>query len=268
MFDIIESNKASLSKGSLTDDEKSITKNLLSRKWRNQNIQYLLNKGRKATVNSARITEVKQDSSIVTASDDDADFFILKKEAYDYITGLNKYDDERLIRAREAMILAVQIFNNPSIKFKTEQFSVSAIIAWNYLLQEIFTRKGISIKKSNGQYSSLSEMIKNDQFSLSDGIRNNIESIIKIRNAVCHGDLGDADQCFFEKLQDPGNTNKNWCLYHKAHKDYTYSEDWIQFIIKEISTDKGYNKIIFYTSPPCNKETAPAKENALPEQAM
>ena len=46
------------------------------------------------------------------------------------LTGLNQYDDERLIRAREAMILAVQIFNSPALKFKTEVFTMLTNVAW------------------------------------------------------------------------------------------------------------------------------------------
>ena len=45
--------------GALTDHEKSIVKALLAEGLRNQDIQALLNIGRAATVNSARITEVK-----------------------------------------------------------------------------------------------------------------------------------------------------------------------------------------------------------------
>src|SRR5215469_9767318 len=37
-------------------------------------------------------------------------------------------------KAREAMLSAVQIYNNPLISFKTESFIVLSIIAWTYLL--------------------------------------------------------------------------------------------------------------------------------------
>lgn len=93
--------------GALTREEKRIVKALLAIRWRNQDIQALINVGRKATINSARITEVKQDGNIRPLSDDAADFFIIKKQAYDPKTGLNFFDDERLIRAREAMTLGV-----------------------------------------------------------------------------------------------------------------------------------------------------------------
>jgi hypothetical protein len=37
-------------------------------------------------------------------------------------------------KAREAMLAAVQIHNNPQIDFKSELFIVTSVIAWTYLL--------------------------------------------------------------------------------------------------------------------------------------
>lgn len=48
--------------GALTKNEKRIVKALLNAKWRNQDIQALVNVGRAATINSARITEVKKNA--------------------------------------------------------------------------------------------------------------------------------------------------------------------------------------------------------------
>ena len=103
--------------GRLTAEEEGIVKALLSRGWRI------------ATINSARITEVKQNSAIAPAADDAVEFFKLEKQSFDPRTGLSIFHDERLIRAREAMIVAVQIFNSPTLKFKTEIFAVLAHIA-------------------------------------------------------------------------------------------------------------------------------------------
>lgn len=46
------------------------------------------------------------------------------------------YSERRdlVLKAREAMLSAVQIYNNPLINFKTESFIVLSIIAWTYLL--------------------------------------------------------------------------------------------------------------------------------------
>ncbi|AXO14410.1 DUF3644 domain-containing protein [Thalassospira indica] len=187
--------------GALTPDEKPIVKALLSRGWRNQDIQHLLNRERIATVNSARITEVKKDEAIRPAEDDDVEFFIVKKNSYDPVTGLNFYDDERLIRSREAMILAVQSFNSPVLKFKTEQFAVQSNIAWTYLLHEYFERKLGNIVGRDGRSLLLSQMIKRREFPLSRGIANNIRDMIDVRDKVEHQILRHADKNFFPLFQ-------------------------------------------------------------------
>lgn len=187
--------------GRLSKTEKPIVKALLARGWRNQDIQALVNAGRKATINSARVTEVKHDQTLQSAEDDDVDFYIRKKKAYDPRTGLNPYDDERLVRAREAMILAVQAFNNPGLCFKTEVFAVLANIAWTYLLHEFYDRKGVKIVDAKGNALYLSQMLKRDDCPLSMGIKNNLNDIKEIRNAIEHLLLRRGDLAFFSLFQ-------------------------------------------------------------------
>lgn len=45
---------------------------------------------------------------------------------------------ELVKKAREAMLTAVQIYNNPQIEFKSELFIVTTVIAWTYLLHAYF----------------------------------------------------------------------------------------------------------------------------------
>jgi len=173
-------------KGSLTAEEKRVIKRLLNRSWRNQDIQALVNMGRSHTINSARITEVKQNFSQRMAHEEEADFFIKKKNSYDPQTGLNLFDDERLIRAREAMILAVQVFNSAGLKFKTEVFSVLTNISWTYLLHEHFERNGVKIIGKDGRSLLLGQMIERHDCPLSDGVKNNLRSMKTIRDNVEH----------------------------------------------------------------------------------
>lgn len=188
------------SAGALSDFEKKIVKAFLLRGDRNQDIQALLNIGRRATINSARITEVKQDGSIQPATDDELAFFKNKQKHFDPITGLNLYDDERLIRAREAMILAVQVFNSPSLKFKTEVFAVQANIAWTYLLHEFYIRKGVEITV-DGRSLLLSQMTRREDVPISQGIKDNLSALKKIRDEVEHTLLRRADQTFASIFQ-------------------------------------------------------------------
>jgi hypothetical protein len=43
-----------------------------------------------------------------------------------------------ITKARESMLAAVQIFNNPLIGFRTESFIVLSMIAWTYLLHAYY----------------------------------------------------------------------------------------------------------------------------------
>ena len=172
--------------GALTEGEKGIVKGLLSEGWRNQDIQALINIGRVATINSARITEVKQNKKIKPATEEELEFFQKRQRSFDPQTGLNLYDEERLIRAREAMILAVQVFNSPALKFKTEVFSVLANIAWTYLLHEYYSRKGVDIVTEDGRSLLLSKIIVREDCPLSQGMKDNLTSLKMIRDKVEH----------------------------------------------------------------------------------
>lgn len=180
---------------SLTPEEKRVAKALLEKKWRNQDIQALINIGRKATINSGRITGVKKNAGQVAASEDEVAFFLLKKRSYDQQTGLNRYDDERLIRSREAMILAVQVFNSAALRFKTEVFTMLANVAWTYLLHEWYTRNTqVKLISDDGFSKPLSELLDREDCPLPKGMRQNLRALKVLRDKAEHHLLGRADQ--------------------------------------------------------------------------
>ncbi|MGH6838548.1 MAG: DUF3644 domain-containing protein [Methylocella sp.] len=177
----------------LTDEERRVVKALLAEGMRNQDIHALINYERSVTVNFGRISGVKKNEKIAAASPEEVAFFQRKKRSFDPVTGLNFYGDERLIRAREAMILAVTIFNSGSYRFKTEVFAVLANIAWTYLLHEHYERKGISSLNADGTTFALSHMLSRQDCPLSKGIKNNLLSLKTIRDDVEHKMLGRSD---------------------------------------------------------------------------
>lgn len=54
--------------------------------------------------------------------------------------------EELLIKSREAMLSAVQIFNNPNIQFKSENFIILANISWMYFLHAYYREKNIEYR--------------------------------------------------------------------------------------------------------------------------
>ena len=49
-------------------------------------------------------------------------------------------------KAREAMLSAVQVYNNPVSTFKTESFIVLSVIGWTYLLHAFYRSKKIDYR--------------------------------------------------------------------------------------------------------------------------
>ena len=180
-------------KTKITQFEKSVIKALLDDGWRNQDIQTLINTGRAASINFGRISGVKNDITIVPATKDQVRSFRQKKVLFDHITGLCPIDDERLVRSREAMILAVGLFNTPRIAFKAGVFSMLANVAWTYLLHEYFEREGVEIVNAQGYSLALSQMIARNDCPLSKGCKQNLFALKEIRDVVEHRTIGPFD---------------------------------------------------------------------------
>lgn len=178
---------------SLTDTEKRVIKALLAKGWRNQDILTLVNSHRVAPVNFGRISGIKKQANQKVATNEEVDFYCIKKKSFDSKTGLNFFDDERLIRAREAMILAVQVFNSGSFNFKTETFTMLANVAWTYLMHEYYLKQGVDIGK-DGKTIALSEMIKRNDCPLSPAMCQNLNALKLLRDQVEHKLLGKADE--------------------------------------------------------------------------
>ena len=51
-----------------------------------------------------------------------------------------------ILKSRDAALFAVQIYNNPLTKFKSESFIVLFVIAWTYLLHAYYRSKGIDYR--------------------------------------------------------------------------------------------------------------------------
>lgn len=53
---------------------------------------------------------------------------------------------ELIVKSREAMLSAVQIYNNPQITFKSETYISLAVIAWTYLLHAYYANHGVDFR--------------------------------------------------------------------------------------------------------------------------
>lgn len=189
------------SKTALSEVEKSVIKALLVDGWRNQDIQALINTGRPAPINFGRISGIKSSVKIKPATKQQVEAFQHKKLLFDHVTGLCPIENERLVRAREAMILAVELFNTPRIAFKAGVFSMLANVAWTYLMHEYYVSKGIDIINADGFSLLLSQMIARSDCPLSKGCKQNLAALKEIRDVVEHRTIGPFDQKWLPLFQ-------------------------------------------------------------------
>src|SRR5690606_12739964 len=109
--------------------------------------------------------------------------------------------EELLAKSREAMLCAVQIFNNPNIHFKSESFIVLSNIAWMYLLHAFYKEKNIEHryfkqtgqrrkfdKTKNGAFKfwELERCLDEKQCPIDTVSKSNLKFLIGLRHEIEH----------------------------------------------------------------------------------
>lgn len=128
--------------------------------------------------------------------------------------GLPKKVKISLQKARDSALLAVEMYNKPSIKFKTGGYVVMMIIAWTALFHAIFFRRKIKpfYKEDNGRfyikregdylYWELKECLKKYYGDdTQNPVRLNLEFFCKLRNKIEHKSLPKIDPDIFAECQ-------------------------------------------------------------------
>lgn len=185
---------------SLTEREKRVAKKLLGEGGTYQDIQQLINTGRSPTINPGRFAGWK-DWEIEEASNLEIKRFKYEKSLVDLKSGLSPIDDERLYRAREAMIAAVEIFNSPNMLFKIQLFPVISQIAWTYLLHEYYSRTGIEIFDKNGNSLLLSQILNRDDCPLEIDVKKNLTALKTLWDKVEHRTLSSIGRTYWSLFQ-------------------------------------------------------------------
>lgn len=188
--------KAMISRGSLFTNDQDI-------------LSYFTRPSR--SVNHRLIGEIRHEvkhKNIKQASDEDLDAFLATWPDIDHETGLNVRGDELLIKAREAMIAAVQNFNSAGLTFRAELFIVTAIIAWTYLMHAWFRRSGVvyryteqKTKEGAEKYWELGHCLKQGKCPAKGGVAKNLEFLIEIRHEIEHRSTSRIDDALGAKLQ-------------------------------------------------------------------
>src|SRR4051794_3663455 len=176
-------------------------------------LAYFMRPGR--TINHARIKEIRDGSRhrrIVAAPLEALDRYMAAWPHIDPATGLQILDDELLVKSREAMLHAVQGYNNPRTFFKSEVFIVTAVIAWTYLLHWHFKKHGVDYRhRKDGallktrygadKHWELETCLDSDKCPLDDVTRENLRFLIGIRHEIEHQMTRRIDETISAKLQ-------------------------------------------------------------------
>ena len=108
---------------------------------------------------------------------------------------------ELLVKSRESMLSAVQIFNNPNIQFKSETFIVLSNIAWMYMLHAYYREKGIEYryfdplekkrrfhktKRGAFKYWELERCLNESKSPIDKTTSSNLRFLIGLRHEIVH----------------------------------------------------------------------------------
>lgn len=93
-----------------------------------------------------------------------------------------------LEKSQEAFIMALEIYNKPTLKYRVEGFSFFICNAWELLLKAYLISKGESIyyKDDTSRTFSLEVCIKKVLTNEHDPLRKNLEKIVELRNISTH----------------------------------------------------------------------------------
>lgn len=124
--------------------------------------------------------------------------------------------EELLKKAREALIAAVQIYNNPAISFKTESFVTLAIIGWTYLMHAYYRSIKLEYRycttvngrnkydrTKHGAFKrwELERCIDDHKCPLAHECKNNLKFLIGLRHEIEHQMTMNIDEFLSAKLQ-------------------------------------------------------------------
>lgn len=172
------------------------------------------------SINHARIGDIrsgKKHGAIKAASAAELKKFIANWPHIDWQTGLQIIGEELIIKSREAMLLAVQSYNNPKTYFRSEVFIVTAMISWTYLLHAYYKKIRLDyrykktradgtveiLKTKHGaeRHWDLSSCLQHEKCPVSAGTRQNLLFLIAIRDEIEHQMTTRIDSAISAKLQ-------------------------------------------------------------------
>lgn len=136
--------------------------------------------------------------------------------------------EKMLAKSQEAFLLAIEIYNKPTIKYRLEGFAFFICNAWELLLKSYIVKNSdvnnIYYKDKPDRTIALSDCIKKVFTNENDPIRKNLEIIVDLRNTSTHFIIKELESIYLPFLQ--ANTlNYSQKLYDFFSVDITKNLD-------------------------------------------
>ncbi len=158
-----------------------------------------------------------------------------------------------LDKSEEAFLMAIEIYNKPTIKYRLEGFAFFICNAWELLLKAKMLNEGKSIYYSDkpNRTISLSNCVSSIFTNDKDPIRKNLEILIGLRNTTTHYIIKEMDTIYLPFMQS-NVLNYSQKLFDYFERDITekINSSFMTLVVnnEEISDEKilsNYGNNIF-----------------------
>jgi len=110
-----------------------------------------------------------------------------------------------LEKSQEAFLLAIEIYNKPTIQYRLEGFAFSICNAWELLLKayliDNYNLDAIYFENKQSRTLSLTDCIKKVFTNENDPMRTNLEILVDLRNTSTHFIIKELEEVYYPFLQ-------------------------------------------------------------------
>lgn len=152
--------------------------------------------------------------------------------------------DQLLKKSQEAFILAVEIYNKPTIKYRVEGFAFFICNAWELMLKahliKICGEDSIYYKDNTDRTLSLENCIKKIFTNEKDPLRQNLEKIIELRNISTHFITEEYEMVYVPLFQSClFNFSEKMLRFHNVDVTDLISLNFLNLVVKEKALDEN-----------------------------
>ena len=152
--------------------------------------------------------------------------------------------DKLLEKAKEAFVLAVEIYNKPTIKYRVEGFTFFICNAWELMLKAYLIKtkgeESIYYKDNPERTINLENCIKLIFTNDKDPLRLNLEKIIELRNTSTHFITEEYEMGYVPLFQSClFNFSEKMQKFHEVDVTELISLNFLNLVVKEKSLDEN-----------------------------